>query len=342
MSTGKIKPVKYIFLDVVEYSTRTVEAQSDIISALNGIVKDVVTKKLPEGRVIYIPIGDGICIALIDSEVNYDDHIQIALDIVRRIVAIHNQQVQDTRKFEVRIGINENVDNLIIDINDNENVTGAGVNYAQRIMSFADASQILVGRTTYESLRHREKYTRAFRGYQATAKHNVRLEVFQYIGGNVAALNREVPSAFAPKEPPKEPPLSKVAAYYFAHCIKNRQFIREKRGPGKNNYALRLLFWCLARDSVGESESSEWEPYTKDIPETTHNTLDEQFELFMRLPFWVCSELGQRVLEDEGIFETKFYEDPYYFTAVNIEGQNKLRSEWPEIWKEFKLDELAR
>ena len=341
MSTSSIRPIKYIFLDVEAYSNRIIEAQCDITKVLNEIVKSAINRyKISNDSLIYIPTGDGICIALLDATLPYDIHITIALEILRRIWVYNNRRTDKMRKFEVRIGINQSDDNLVEDINGRENVTGAGINNARRIMDLADASQILVGRTVYESLHYREKYMRTFRSYQARAKHDVLLEVFQYFGDNIAALNREVPSAFVPEQPPKEPSLSKVAAYYFAHSIKNRQFLLEKRGPGQQNYALRLLLWFLAVDSLGKSESTEWDPYEEHMPETTHNTLDEQFDIFMSLPFWVCAELGDLALEREGI-SSKYFEDPYPSLSVNIEGQNKLKSEWPAIWDEFKLGELC-
>ena len=67
------------------------------------------------------------------------------------------------RKFDVRIGVNENVDNLIFDINDRANLTGAGINYARRIMDYADGGNILISQTVYERLSQREKYLEKFK-----------------------------------------------------------------------------------------------------------------------------------------------------------------------------------
>ena len=77
------------------------------------------------------------------------------------------------RKFHVRIGINENVDNLIIDINGKLNVAGSGINMSQRIMSCCDGGQILISQTVYEFLSAREEYMNLFKVYPATGKHNV-------------------------------------------------------------------------------------------------------------------------------------------------------------------------
>jgi len=228
MSTTNIRPVKYIFLDVVAYTKRTIEAQCDIITTLNKIVKDTVDElSIGEGSVIYIPTGDGICIALVDATLPYDIHVSIAKDILSRLW-MHNQFEEDkSRKFEVRIGINQSDDNLVKDINDRENVTGGGINNARRIMDLADGSQILVSSTVYDILHLREKYLNAFAKYAAPVKHGLVLDVYQLVKADIEGLNVNPPSTFAtPRKP--EPKLPKLTAYYFAHSIKNEDFILNK------------------------------------------------------------------------------------------------------------------
>lgn len=340
MAKASAIPFKYVYLDVVKFTyKRSVEAQSDIISALNDIVRNTVETKIESSSPIYIPVGDGICIAFDGRKVEYDAHIIVASEIIRRVNAIHNPKVSSTRKFEVRIGINDNIDNLITDINGRRNVCGAGVNEAQRIMNLSDPNQIFVGISTYESLRPREKYSKAFRAYEAPTKHGIPIKVFQYIGGNVSALNRDTPSAFTPEQPAKEPMLTKLAAYYFAHAIKNKQFIMTKTGSGQKNYALMLLLYYLAKDSVEASQTSPFTAPTKWMPETSSGSIIEQRELFMDLPFTVCHDLTNLALDfDIGSKFNQYYDDRYYRLSINEAGRKKLKSEWPRIWDEFNLD----
>lgn len=49
------------------------------------------------------------------------------------------------------------MNNIVFDINGHRNVAGAGVNLAQRIMSPADETQVLMGQPVYEVLMHRER-----------------------------------------------------------------------------------------------------------------------------------------------------------------------------------------
>ena len=330
--------VKYLYLDVVGFTyKRPVEAQTEIIAKLNNIVREATSALVSEGEVIYIPVGDGICISLISSTDKYDIHIRIGEDIIRRIVSLHNPSARTNRQFEVRIGINENVDNIVTDINDKKNVCGFGVNNSQRIMSFADSSQILVGRTTYDSLIPREKYSNAFRAYRAEAKHKTTIELYQYIGGNIAGLNKEPPSFFAP---PPEKRLTKYAAYYIAHVITNEHFIESKLGADKpyHVYPLGLLMAYLAEDSVGQSTATRINPYLNHMPDTLNNTLQEQFNTFNQSPYWLVVDLNHAKVRDTILASYPYcFEEDSLALFITERGKKKLQSDWPEIYEEFGL-----
>ena len=342
-TNNNIIPTKYVFLDIVAYTKRTIEAQCYIIGTLNRIVKGAVNRyHISSDSLIYIPTGDGMCIAFVGTNIPFDIHVTIAKEILRR-VNVNNSRVKDNwKQFKVRVGINQSDDNVVTDINDRKNVAGAGINNARRIMDLADASQILVSSTVYENLHPRKKYYHAFSGeLKKEVKHGLVLRIHQLVEKDMTGLNVDMPSSFVIQAKP-EPKLTKLAAYYFAHSIKNREFLIKKRGGGQNNYALAVLLWYLAVDSLGKSESTQVEHYEEHMPETKYNTLDEQFEFFMELPFWVCCDLRELVREVHIRTENcKYFEDGWDITIVNVEGRKKLKSEWAEIWDEFRLGELS-
>jgi class 3 adenylate cyclase len=146
-----------VYLDVVGFTRkRSVEAQADVVAALNQIVsaceEGVLCKDL-----INLPTGDGMAICMV-GDAEYDAHISLALNILNG-VAEYNEKIMDPmRKFEVRIGIGQNLDNIFKDINDNLNVAGSGINTSARVMDFADGSQILISSAVKEVLSDREKY----------------------------------------------------------------------------------------------------------------------------------------------------------------------------------------
>jgi hypothetical protein len=66
------KSVKYIFLDIVRFTTdRSIEAQTEIIQILNKIILSCVDKlKTDPSDTLYMPTGDGMC-----SQPAYDEFV---------------------------------------------------------------------------------------------------------------------------------------------------------------------------------------------------------------------------------------------------------------------------
>lgn len=341
MSEAITIPAKYIFLDVVGFThERSVEAQTDIVHVLNGVVKSAVGDSgVPDDKNIFLPTGDGICIALLNIESPYDVHLQIALNIVKGVHEYSEATEDNMRKFQVRIGLSTNTDNLITDINGNRNIAGAGINTASRVMSKADGNQILVGETVYDTLRYREKYIAAFRGYWVKVEHDVLMKVYQFIAGGHIGLNINTPETFLQVEEPK---LTKLLAYYFAHAIKNRSFFITQL-LSIDAYPSIVLLWFLARDSVIRSEATDINKPLYGTYKHGEATLEEQFKYYYSLdPNIVCS-LAALILSKD-LSQYKLYFDGVgiiEYRFIKLEGVRKLKKEWPEIWAEFELDNYA-
>lgn len=196
MSKNRTVVGKYVFLDIVNYSYgRSIEAQSDIIGAMNALVKNAVSScKIDKKSIIFIPTGDGMCIALLDIHDPFDIHMQLALKIMELLHAYNSSQKDSARKFEVRMGVNENTDNLIIDINGNNNVAGVGITEAQRIMDRGGDQIILAGRAVFNHLRQRERYINKFKEFAITIKHHEKMLIYQYVDPSLPYLNSNLPS----------------------------------------------------------------------------------------------------------------------------------------------------
>ena len=227
---------KHIFIDIVNYTyNRSVEAQTDLISYLNNFVKECLDEYEinPEKR-IYIPTGDGMCISLLNISTPYDLHILISLRILEKIFLHNNSQEDSMRKFNIRIGINENIDNLIIDINGNKNISGSGINNASRIEGLCDSMQILISNSVFEKLVQREKYMESFSSYSTNVKHGQHLLVHQYKDEKLKYLNNDIPANFRPI-PKKDFRLTEIQAYYIANCITHEDFITKNMSMGQNS-----------------------------------------------------------------------------------------------------------
>ena len=324
---------KHIFIDIVNYTyNRSVEAQTDLISFLNDYVNKALEKYniTPDQR-LYIPTGDGMCISLINIYTPYDIHIAISLDILKQIQAHNDFQNDEMRKFNIRIGINENIDNVIIDINGNQNISGSGINYASRIEGLCDAGQIIVGNSVYEKLVQREKYMKSFVTYVAEVKHNVQLKVHQYKNKDLTYLNNEIPSRFKPV-PKMIFRLNEIQAYYLLNCINNVEFILKNVGSGQNQYSLQTLLGQLSEDFYEKTKVTMLGPRPTI---KVNRQLQEHFNHIQSVDFWIICDLSTYYIE-KYLFQIKsFFSEPYLI--VNESGKEKLLEDQPEIAKQLKI-----
>ena len=199
-SEPKDVDAKYVFLDIVEFTAnRTIEAQSAIIKTFNDIVSRAVeaTGRPYKQRPLYIPTGDGLCVAFIHERDPFDIHIRTALQILEFVEEHNAEEGNPMRQFQVRIGLNENRDNLVQDINGRDNLAGSGISRAQRVMDLADARTILVGQTVFERLNQRESYFGKFVEYSAVVRHGAEISVFQFTDSELPYLSSETPQSLA-------------------------------------------------------------------------------------------------------------------------------------------------
>lgn len=360
-------PAKHIFLDVVDFSRdRSVEAQSYIVAFLNRIVLLSLKKhNIADKDRLLLPTGDGMCISLLNVVEPYDIHLRLALSIHKYIDRFQGGGVDEIseeradaekptrvlvdtseeylsqirmREFRVRIGIDANLDNLVIDINGGANIAGAGINMAQRIMDLADGGQILLSQSVVNELRQREQYMRSFAELPSkTVKHGTVIKPFQYVGKGHEGLNTEYPSEFpvSMPQPPKQ--LTTIAAYYFAHSIRHKAFLIE-RYPGTGDYAAEAFLWLLAKDSVENSEAvtdhqkARYQEYR--IKKTIEELYKEMEAMSSTILQIVHESLSSKVLSDY----SQYFEGYYEFRFLTSEGVEKLKQERPDIWAEIVSD----
>lgn len=324
---------KHIFIDIVNYTyNRSVEAQTDLISYLNQIVKAVFKeKKIKDNERLFIPTGDGMCISILNINKPYDIHLLIALSILEKIKAHNDTTDDEMRKFSIRIGINENIDNLIIDINQNQNISGSGINIAARIEGLCDSNQIFVSNTVFEKLAHREKYMKSFQPYSAEVKHGLPLKVYQYRNLELAYINNDVPSKFkiAPKKTIR---LTPVQAYYIANCIKLEEFINDNIDSGQSQYSLVVLLYQLSEDYYAKSKVTK----TSNSPTVrVKRPLQEHFNFIQSVDFWIICDLRFFITRENLSEITNYFSEPFLY--VGESGKNKLAEDYPEICKEFEI-----
>lgn len=357
MSEDSIRLVKYVFLDIVAYTKRTIEAQCDVINALNEIVLDSLEELSityagefgADGDSILIPTGDGICIAIVNTDLQFDIHIALAQLILRQLSVYNYHEGDDEHKFKVRIGINQSDDNIIKDINSRTNVTGRGINNARRIMDFADGNQILVSRVVYDSLCQRKVYVNAFKKYVSKDKHGFVLDIYQFIKDDVEGLDLQTPERLASNVSTKhetEPSLSSLSAYYFALCIKNREYIENTaKGNSNNPNRLVIAIWFLAlQNDIKALYGKNAFNMPSVIPRGCSDSIDEVFN-WVKNNFtfenWIWIVEGLQGNVATYAIKEYYIEPDTECLVINKAGVEKLKKDWPDIWREFGLEKLT-
>ncbi len=328
--------VKSVFFDIASFTQRTVEAQTEVIGVLNGIVKGCLAEiSLPiedPGKCLVLPTGDGMCICLVNQHEPIDLHIQLAKRILAKLHE-HNEGSRGTElKFALRIGVNSNVDNLVTDIAGRPNIAGGGINQAQRLMVSADHGQIMLGRAVYEVLHQRKAYADAFKKFSTTDKNGVGLEVYQLIQQGLPGLNIEVPSQFRPKTvAPKK--LPRHLAYHAALCQKHRASIRQMVKNVFNDDVVFFSIWVLASDYVSKEGETESYPHHYQTKPSFESPLEEIVAYYKKVDSFVIREfdihLRERWWDFRDYFEASQIQFGFLFPTS--EGLQKVEQEHPGV-----------
>jgi len=336
------KTIRYVFIDVVSFTEgRSVEAQTAIVGALNAItLRAMARSHVNETDTILLPTGDGLGIAILDQTLPHDIHLKLGLVLLSEVNK-RNRLVKDSsRKFHIRVGINQNTDNIVTDINKRRNVAGAGVNLAQRIMDVGDASNLMVGSIVYSDLNQREKYMKSFRRILARIKHNRQIAVYQYVANGHRGLITDIPKAYAKSEPEKEYTLSEFDAFYMSYCIALENFITKHHVSFDiSYYALVVLIWYLAKDSYEQKTRKPYETYSKKVYGDDHLTLDQLFKHYDSVEFTLISDLAG-FLYNKLSHLGQYYDHGVLF--INEAGKSKIQSEFPNILSLVEQDEKVQ
>src|SRR6059036_1614451 len=137
-----------LFIDIVGYSKLSINDQRAAIDELNQVVRTSEQFQNAEAgaRLIKIPTGDGMALVFYTSP---EAPAQCAVEISRTL--------EEHPRLQLRMGIHSGPVSGVVDVNERANLTGAGINMAQRVMDCGDAGHILLSKHVAEDL---EEYQR--------------------------------------------------------------------------------------------------------------------------------------------------------------------------------------
>ena len=176
------------FLDIVEYSKKSVAGQISLKERFNAFLS-IAIRDVPVADRIILDTGDGAAISFLGD---IEDALQAALSMRSSLLG---EGVRMDPPLLVRMGINLGPVRLVKDINGQPNIVGDGINVSQRVMGFADPGQILVSRSYYDAVsRLSPEYAGMFHYQGARTDKHVREHEVYAIGypGDFTSTQRSV------------------------------------------------------------------------------------------------------------------------------------------------------
>src|SRR5438128_8227538 len=138
-----------LFMDIVDYSKRLTDEQSEALQELNQVVRNTEAARDAEaaGTLTILPTGDGMALVFTGS---VEEPVECALEIS------HALRAQPS--LPVRMGIHSGPVHHVKDANERENIAGVGINIAQRVMDCGDAGHILISKRVADDLAQQRRW----------------------------------------------------------------------------------------------------------------------------------------------------------------------------------------
>src|SRR5437879_462774 len=158
-----------LFIDIVGYSKLSVNEQHAAVEELNQVVRssEQFQKAEAANRLLKIPTGDGMALVFYTSP---EAPAQCAVEI--------SCALKEHPRLHLRMGIHSGPVSGVVDVNERANLTGAGINMAQRVMDCGDAGHILLSKQCAEDLEEYEQWRPLLHGLgSCEVKHGVRVSV---------------------------------------------------------------------------------------------------------------------------------------------------------------------
>lgn len=176
-----------LFIDIVGYSRLPMDSQRRVIGLLQNTVRGTAEfiRAQAKNQLISLPTGDGMALVFFGSP---EDPIKCAIAIDRAL--------RDREDVKLRLGIHSGPVYRIHDINAEHNVSGAGINIAQRVMDCGDAGHILVSDEAARTLKQLSTWQGRLHDLGETeVKHGVRVHIHNLCEPGVG--NPALPRVFA-------------------------------------------------------------------------------------------------------------------------------------------------
>src|SRR5438128_7002480 len=191
MSSERASEVKFeighvLFIDIVGYSKFLINEQSEQLKTLKEIVRGTEQFRLAEaeGKLLRLPTGDGGALVFRNSP---EAPVLCALEI--------SKALKNHPELHVRMGIHSGPVNEVVDLNEQANIAGAGINIAQRVMDCGDAGHILLSKRVADDLEQYPQWRSHLHDLgECEVKHGMRVSIVNLHADQVG--NAQLPKKF--------------------------------------------------------------------------------------------------------------------------------------------------
>jgi serine/threonine protein kinase/tetratricopeptide (TPR) repeat protein len=190
-----------LFMDIIAYSQFPMEMQKQFVEELQRTVRSTsdFSRAKARNNLISLPSGDGMALVFFND---LESPCRCALEVSRLL--------RNHPDLKLRMGIHTGLVSRTADINANRNVTGGGINTAQRVMDCGDAGHILVSEVVADMLAD----VTSWKGHlhdlgEAEVKHEKRIHLYNLYtedAGNPKLPKKLTVKKFANKSNPGTTP----------------------------------------------------------------------------------------------------------------------------------------
>jgi hypothetical protein len=184
-----------LFIDIVGYSKLLSDDQAEALHELNHLVRETNAFREAEAadKLIPLPTGDGMALVFTNS---VEAPAECALEL--------SQALRRKPSLPVRMGIHSGPVHRVEDVNERNNVAGAGINIAQRVMDCGDAGHILVSKRVADDLAQSRRWQPYLHDLgDVEVKHGVIVSVVNLYADVIG--NPEAPAKFHPGKSAAKP-----------------------------------------------------------------------------------------------------------------------------------------
>ncbi len=225
-----------LFIDIVGYSKLLIEEQKERLGQLTKIVLGTAQVRVStDEQLVRLPTGDGVALVFRQSA---EEPARCALEIA--------EALRKHPEIPVRMGIHSGPVSEVTDVSGRQNIAGAGINMAQRVMDCGDSGHILLSQHVADDLMQYRQWAPRLRDLgECEVKHGVRLHLVNLYAeplGNAAVPQKIQKPTLKPAAEKPEPRssvgwiaalvltaiLGTIGVYYFTHRTPTKGAIPEK------------------------------------------------------------------------------------------------------------------